>query len=645
MNTTSKQYDLIIKNSNIIDVETGKIINNTDIAILKDRIIKIGKSIVVDDSVKTIDATGKFVIPGLWDMHVHAMGSTNIIPRLFLANGITGIRNMWGEHPFMDNLKQRIKDNEIFGPEIVNPDGIIDGPAPIWSMSDSIITEKEGREIVREQIKNGADFIKIYNLLSKEAFIGIADECSKQAIPFAGHVPWSITYPDAVNAGIKSIEHLDGVIAYCIRMEECDEKILQNLTKYIEVFFKNLDKFDEKRLAEIIKLTKVKNVWHCSTMTVWKYRLLFEDDMLSLNNRLKYVNSYTRNNFLDTKSSLEHDTNAENRRKGYQLRKNIIKQFNLNNIRFLAGTDLGNPFVVAGFSLHDELSNFVECGFTPLQSLQTATLNPAIFLDRLADFGTVSENKIANLVILDKNPLESINNSTSVNAVIQRGEFYCREKLDNLLLDVKEFTQREPLCEILFKKIQDGRLDDILSCCQIQKVWTDRPEIEQLDSELADLTEKLIKNNDYESAEKIAVLNVHLHLNSARALCKLAECYLKDHNQNEIDEVLKTAYNKSIKPSWELNEIFWLMLKNRSYKLVKEYALKTLEIFPFINNFKFHYAHALLLTGEFEKAKEIYLTYKESLIRENDLKILKEIGIENADLDKMIELVYAKEQG
>ena len=629
MNTNNKQYDLIIRNANIIDVETGNIIKDTDIAILEDRIIKIGKSIAADDSVNVIDTTGKFVIPGLWDMHVHNWFYNSYHP-MYLANGVTGIRDMCCHYPFTSKLKQKIKNKEILGPEIISASGIIDGPNPAWSFTDSIITEKEGRDIVNHYIKSGAEFIKVYSLLPKEAFDGISNECAKQNIPFAGHIPLCINYIYAAKAGQKSVEHLDGVVEYCISTYRDNKD-----------FYINLANFDDNKFNEIMQVTKEKNVWHCPTMAINRYYPLKLDDVSFKDERFKYLNQSSLQQWFSSPDwKQKENKGVEGVKKFCDMLKEIVGRFNANGIKFIGGTDLGNPFTIAGFTLHDELEIFVECGFSPLQSLQTVTLNPAIFLDRMVDFGTVSENKIANLVILNKNPLENIKNTTSIDAVVQRGDLYNRTELDNLLQEVEDFFKRKSLNEILFEQIQDGKFEEILNDCQSGLVMTNRPKLEQLDTELVNLTGKLIESNSFEYAEKIALLNVDLHKDNAMALCKLGEYFLINNKQNEMEAVLKIAFDISDKNIGDLNTILWTMIKSKNYNLVKEYALKSLEIYPFVNNFKFFLAHSMLLSGDVEKAKEFYLTYKESLIRGNDLKEIKEIGIENSDLDKMIVFFY-----
>ncbi|MGH9913929.1 MAG: amidohydrolase family protein, partial [Pyrinomonadaceae bacterium] len=175
------------------------------------RISEIGKTgkVRLPKDAQVVDATGKFLIPGLWDMHAH-WSQKEYLP-LFTANGVTGTRIMWG-FPYHHAWRKQIESGTLLGPRMNIASPIIDGPNPIWRGSTAVSNETEGREAVVKSKKDGADFIKVYSLLPRDAYFAIADEAKKQGIPFAGHVPESVSAGETSDAGQKSIEHLTGII-------------------------------------------------------------------------------------------------------------------------------------------------------------------------------------------------------------------------------------------------------------------------------------------------------------------------------------------------------------------------------------------------------------------------------------------------
>jgi cytosine/adenosine deaminase-related metal-dependent hydrolase len=199
---------------NIIDVTGGELRRDMTVVITGDRISAIGPSATtsVPADAKVIDATGQFLIPGLWDMHVHWYGRDTFT--LFIANGVTSVRQMFGNSDLL-RWRDQIAKGSLLGPRMVVASPIIDGPEPIWPNSISVSNEEEGRKAVRRVKEWGADFVKVYALLPRDAYFGIAEEAKQQGITFVGHVPFSVSPGEASDAGQKSIEHLTGILIEC----------------------------------------------------------------------------------------------------------------------------------------------------------------------------------------------------------------------------------------------------------------------------------------------------------------------------------------------------------------------------------------------------------------------------------------------
>lgn len=432
--TGKLKADVVIQNIGVIDVKTGNIMQSADVIIIKDKIHSISKARKSSayDAKQLIDGTGKFLIPGLWDMHTHTWNNYEKFFPMQLANGVTGIREMWGNLDAVKKIKQGLADGSIEGPMIISAGAIIDGKPPTWGSSDIAETPEQGREFVRKQKQAGADFIKVYFNLKRDVFLAIADEAAKQNLPVVGHLPNRVPMDEAVKAGFRSFEHLWNILEFygdqtgLAQIEETREGRFAG-DKFYDRFDYGLKTFDSTRTQDAIAILKNDNVWICPTFTVHKGFQRDYDPTYTTDPRLafmpeNFVNSWMANkkNPL-TEKQLQH-WNSD--KLWYDRVIKETKKYKAAGVKFIAGTDSPNFFVYPGFSIHEELEIFVnEAGFTPLEALQTATLNAAQFLQLDDQLGTIEAGKLANLVILDKNPLEQISNSKTIHAVVIRGKY------------------------------------------------------------------------------------------------------------------------------------------------------------------------------------------------------------------------------
>jgi imidazolonepropionase-like amidohydrolase len=388
-----------------------------------------------------VDGRGKFLIPGLWDMHVHMVfgdwfprGKEITLP-LFIANGITSVRDMGGELDVLQQWRKEITAGTLLGPRMVISGPMLDGPQPRFPSSVAIKTPENGRRAVDDLKRRGADFIKLQSLIPRDAVFAIAEEARQQGITFVGHVPDAVRASEASNAGQKSFEHLIGIF-------EGSSPLENEFIKGAKTESKFLSTYDPARAEALFALLAKNQTWQCPTL-VWERggNLLDEKDFAH-DSRAKYVPAYwkdvTWKRFTD---QVMHEFNTDDlatRKRFVEKELEVVNAMHRAGIPFLAGTDTPpGVYIFPGFSLHEELQRFVAAGFTPMEALQTATLNPAKFLGMQDRLGTIEEGKLADMVLLDANPLEDIRNTQKIAAVIVNGRYLSRADLDKMLAGVE----------------------------------------------------------------------------------------------------------------------------------------------------------------------------------------------------------------
>jgi imidazolonepropionase-like amidohydrolase len=427
----------------VIDVTGGPSQPNMTVVIGGDRIARIGKSEVerVPKKTRVVDARGKFLIPGLWDMHVHTFfgtwvpGGRQITLPLFIANGITGVRDMGSDLDSILDARSEIAQGKLLGPRMVVAGPMLDGPKTPFPASIAITTPEDARRAVDMLKSRGVDFIKVQSYMPRAAYFAVASESKKQAITFVGHVPDAIRAIEASNAGQKSFEHLIGIFEGSSTAE--DELLTGHKSPG-----RFLATYDASKEAALIRLLAKNQTWQCPTLYWERGQWLVDVIDVSKDPDAKYAPVFWREKSWPkfTASIIKGlDTDPlPVREKFVQHELDIVKKLHQAGVPFLAGTDgPAGVDVLPGFSLHRELQRFVAAGFTPLEALQTATINPARFLGKLGDMGTVEQGKIADLVLLDANPLEDIGNTRNINAVIASGRYYSRSDLDQILSEVE----------------------------------------------------------------------------------------------------------------------------------------------------------------------------------------------------------------
>jgi imidazolonepropionase-like amidohydrolase len=440
----------------VIDTAGGPSRADQTVVIAGARIVAVGagKEVKVPEGAEVIDATGKFLIPGLWDMHVHITGVYSL--KLFVANGVTGVRDMHAFYPpLLFAMRKAVRSGRQLGPRIVAAGALIDGPKPVWPGSLKAANAEEGRAAVRQLKKQGADFIKVYSGLPRDAFFAIAAEAKKQGLSFAGHVPESVSAAEASDAGQKSMEHLYGVWVACSAKEkELRKEAVDTLTRagspgllgaVVRAQARAIDSQDASKTAALFTRFAKNGTWQCPTFTVLRALAFLDQEKFRADPRVKYMGPEIRPMWAPkgerTRRIREHSADLK---RVYRKSLPLVRAMHRAKVPLLAGSDTPNPYCFPGFSLHDELALLVEAGLTPRQALQTATLNPARFLGRQKDLGTVAKGKLADLVLLSADPLADIKNTQKIAAVVVNGKLLKRADLDKLLAAVEAEHKDEP---------------------------------------------------------------------------------------------------------------------------------------------------------------------------------------------------------
>jgi len=438
---------LTIVNATVVDVSNGTLRPGTTVVVDGKRIVSVGASTSRSPARgQVVDAKGMYVIPGLWDMHTHAyfgwsadFGDEYVLP-LFIANGVTGIRDMGSDLDAVLRARSAVAAHTLLGPRMVVSGPMLDGPNATFAASIAIATPEDGRAAVDRLKSSGVDFIKIQSGVPRDAYFAIEAEARKLGVAIEGHVPDAIRASEAIAAGQRTFEHLIGIFEASTPDEDAflarkwgagkDPSINKSLAAL-------LDRHEPAREANIVRLLAKRRVWQCPT--------LFWERGQWLVDVIDYAKdpdiAYTPRTWIEKKypqmqksvfESMDRDA-LEVRRTFVDHELGLVRRLHAAGVPFLAGTDTpAGVGVTPGISLHLELQRFVAAGFTPLEALQTATINPARFYGKVSNYGSVQSGRIADLVILRANPLEDIANTRTIAGVVADGRYWSQADLETL---------------------------------------------------------------------------------------------------------------------------------------------------------------------------------------------------------------------
>ncbi|MEV6414357.1 amidohydrolase family protein [Kribbella sp. NPDC051718] len=446
----------------VIDPTTGRRDRHQTVLISGDRIIGVGRHLPIPRGATEINLSGKFVIPGLADMHVHSLGDEHVSPPLYLANGLTTVREMAAPDPVVYDWRDRIEAGTLLGPRMIVASQIIDGDPTLWDpglLHVLVVDDEAGaRAAVRQVKEEGADFVKVYSRLSSSAHRAILDEARREGLTVHGHAPDQVPIKQVSDAGQRGIEHIHS-LGLSVSSRETEVRRMQQAiaikTGDYNGWFRQMhpiewiaaNTFSQARAADVFGTLRRNRTRVTPTLTM--HKVLDMPDFTGPDPATrKYLSEdsigtydYVIENLYKANRSAEE---ISHQRQMWEYRQRFVRELFAHDVPVLAGTDTGTPYMVPGFALHDELELLVGAGATTRQALYAATVEPAKFLGMAADLGSVAPRKLADLVVLDADPLMDIRNTRRIHTVVTRGRIISPADRARMLADVEAAVKTPP---------------------------------------------------------------------------------------------------------------------------------------------------------------------------------------------------------
>jgi imidazolonepropionase-like amidohydrolase len=418
---TTQPRTLAITGVNVVDVVNGRIAPNSTVTIRDQMISSVTQDGAPPEGAQVVNGQGKFLIPGLWDMHAHVQGNEKAWLPLYIANGVTGIRDMGADLDFILDIREATSSGRTLGPRIVASGPILDDAPGDWPLRIRVKNADEGRAAVQLLKRRGVDLIKVHNFTPRDVFFAIVEEAQRQQLPVAGHVPLTVTIQEGIDAGMVTIEHMseDGrVWKACsggapYRPDAC------------RPFFEMLARRRVWQTPTLVALSELAVIGTPASA-------ISRDQLAYANKGFLEFHAANQSFFLKRPEVVGILKNLA------EVAKVVTRDMAAVGVGILAGCDA----MIAGFCVHDELATMVRAGMTPLAALQASTVNPARYLGREMMLGTIAPGRSADLVLLDANPLEDIANLRRISAVVTAGRFLDRNALDQLLSQAKAAAQQ-----------------------------------------------------------------------------------------------------------------------------------------------------------------------------------------------------------
>lgn len=452
----------------VIDMTGAAPQSDMTVLVRGERIEALGRfgDVRIPAGTRIVDLTGKFLLPGLCDMHVHSQESERIYPPLYVVNGVTTVRQMGG-YPFHHEWRDKIERGELLGPRQAIGSIYLDGVPTQWTGiplgAIEVGDEAEARAAVRRVKGDGADFVKIYSRLSPTAYRAIADEARRQRIPFAGHWPDAVSAHQAAGSGQQTFEHLYGILFATSRREAelkaaiarivLDPPAENPFSTYMSWFrqvhpleWLAAGSHDRAKAEALFARFAAHRSWHTPTLATLRMVDLPDAWPPANDERFQYLPAAATSFWPAWREALLANRGPEEaaqRVELYQRRAALAVELHHAGVPLLAGSDDATPGLVPGFALHDELTRLVEAGLTPLQALRCATVEPARYLGRDHSLGTVGRGKLADLLVVDANPLDDIRNTSKIHSVLVRGRLLTPQDRQRILADIATAAAEE----------------------------------------------------------------------------------------------------------------------------------------------------------------------------------------------------------
>jgi len=462
---------ILIENVTLIDGTDRGAVPGMSVFVAGDTILAVGPAGTVEapEGMARIDGTGKFLIPGLWDMHVHQFGYRERGFSLFLANGVTSIRDVGGQLQLVGYLRQESQRGRLMGPRVLIAGPMLESPLVVAATEgtlaegSSVATPDSATAVlvVDSLARAGVDLIKVHGATPRAAYFAAAAAAQRHGLPLVGHVPDSVMPREAIDAGQRTIEHgSKQAFANSARGQALSDWMLARMTEYLaspEGARRPLGMFRYRLIGDdsasraydlataraFAEYAASKPVWFDPTLVVYRALLLHNEPETWERPEHRYVPKVVREfEELPPFDPKAPAVEIEAGRERWRAAKTSFAALVTAGAKFVAGTDSPVFPLVPGFSLHEELGLLREIGLTPLGALQAATRNAAEAAGLLDELGTIEVGKGADLVLLGADPLADPANTRSIEAVIARGRLLDRATLDRMLADVEVFARQ-----------------------------------------------------------------------------------------------------------------------------------------------------------------------------------------------------------
>jgi imidazolonepropionase-like amidohydrolase len=426
--------EIVFKDVNVITMQNEKVLEHQTLVVKNGKISALGPvdKVKISKDAFVIDAKGRFIMPGLAEMHAHVPPIDDIEPQkevltLFAVNGITTIRGMLG-HASHLQLRDKVQKGEIIGPHFYTTGPSFSGM--------SVTSPEQGAEMVRKQKEAGYDYLKLHPGLSRQEFDAIAAEAKKVKIPFVGHVSFGVGVWRAAEAGYSSIDHLDGFVEGLV---PGIEKMVEQQAGLFGMFV--ADRADTTKIPQLMQALKKNNIWVVPTQSLaeqW-FHPDYAPESFKSDPDAAYMKPEIVDQWITTKKNLMQNPSydAAKIRDFVLLRRKLILECQKNGIGLLLGCDAPQVFNVPGFSTHNELEYLVEAGLTPFEALKTGTVNVARYLNK-PNAGVIKQGAVADLSLLEGNPLQDIAETKNIIGVMLEKQWLSKEYIEQQLHKLKK---------------------------------------------------------------------------------------------------------------------------------------------------------------------------------------------------------------
>jgi imidazolonepropionase-like amidohydrolase len=404
---------LALVNVNVVSVDEARVLPEQTVLIRGNRICAVvaAAGAAVPEGATVVNGGGRYLMPGLWDMHVHALWDTQVADLFmsaFVANGVTGVRDMGGDLGIALEVRRRQRAGELVAPRLVVAGPIVDGPVPVHAAISMAVTDSaEAVAAVDSLAGAGVDFIKVYTLLPPDAYAAVAARARMHGLAVAGHAPPEVPVEELAREQ-RSIEHLrEEVGMFCSRA-------------------------DSVACAGTMSVFQAAPVWQTPTLVVLHAKTHLDDTSLTSDPRVAQLPPVVTADWEALRQARLRRNDAAAWREAkarWQEQLWLTGQLHRAGVPLLAGTDAGVLYTYPGSSLHDELELLVEAGLTPAEALRTATTEPARYLGASDSLGAVGVGMVADLLLLEENPLDDVRRTRGIAGVVLNGRYLSRAML------------------------------------------------------------------------------------------------------------------------------------------------------------------------------------------------------------------------